>query len=107
MGKKNILALEFGGDFIYVILVYDIVADEEGAKVSRNIYKITKRYLYPVQKSVFEGNLSELNFQKLKHELNKYIRKDRDSLIIFISRDEKWLNKQFLGVEDDNTNNIF
>lgn len=107
MGKKNILGLKFGGDFIYVILVYDIVADEEGAKVSRNIHKITKRYLYQVQKSVFEGNLSEFNFQKLKHELNKYIRKDRDSLIIFISRDEKWLNKQFLGVEDDNTNNIF
>ncbi len=92
---------------MYIVLVYDIISDEEGAKVSRNVFKICKKYLTNVQKSVFEGNLTELNYMKLKMELNRYIRKDRDSLLVFKSRDERWLEKEFLGMIDDKTSNFF
>ena len=92
---------------MYVVLVYDIVTDEGSARVSRNIFKTCKKYLTHIQKSVFEGNLSELNLLKLKSELNNYIRKDRDSLLVFISRSEKWLEKEFLGIIDDKTSNFF
>ncbi len=44
---------------------------------------------------------------KLKMELNRYIRKDRDSLLVFKSRDERWLEKEFLGMIDDKTSNFF
>lgn len=92
---------------MYVILIYDILADKGGAKVSRNVFKICKRYLTHIQKSVFEGNLTQLEYLKLKSELNNYIRQDRDSLIIFKSRNDRWLEKEFLGIEDDKTSNFF
>ncbi len=92
---------------MYVILLYDIVADEEGARVSRNIFKICKKYLTHIQKSVFEGNLTQLDYLKLKSELDAYIRQDRDSLIIFKSRNERWLEKEFLGIVDDKTSKFF
>lgn len=106
--RKITLGLGFGGDIImYVILVYDILADDEGAKVTRNTFKICKKYLTHVQKSVFEGNLTELNYMKLKAELNRWIRKDKDSIIVFKSRNERWLDKEFLGLIDDKTSNFF
>lgn len=92
---------------MYVVLIYDIISDEGGSKAQRRTFKTCKKYLTHIQKSVFEGNLSELKLMELKKELDKYIRHDRDSLIIFKSRDEKWLDKEFLGVEDDKTSNFF
>lgn len=87
--------------------MYDIIMDESGPKVHRNIFKICKKYLTHIQKSVFEGNLTELNLMKLKSELDRYIRKDKDSLIIFKSRNERWLEKEFMGLVDDKTSNFF
>ena len=92
---------------MYIVLMYDIMMDEGGAKVQRNTFKICKKYLTHIQKSVFEGNLTELNLMKLKKELNKYIRDSKDSFIIFKSRDERWLEKEFLGLVDDKTSNFF
>ncbi len=92
---------------MYVLLIYDIIADEKGPYISRNIFKICKRYLTNIQKSVFEGKLTELQLYSLKSELKKYIRKDKDSIIIFSSRSEKWVKKEFLGKEDDLNSNIF
>ena len=44
---------------------------------------------------------------KLKAELDRYIRKDKDSVILFKSRSQQWLDKEFLGmVEDDKTSNF-
>lgn len=92
---------------MYIILMYDIVTDENGPKVARNTFKICKKYLTHIQKSVFEGNLTKLQLMKLKLELKKNIRDDRDSLIIFKSRSEKWLEKEFLGMVDDKTTKFF
>lgn len=87
--------------------MYDILMDKEGAKIQRKSFKTCKQYLTHIQNSVFEGNLSEVNLMKLKKELSKYIRKDKDSFIIFKSRNEKWMNKEFWGLEDDKTSNFF
>jgi CRISPR-associated protein Cas2 len=92
---------------MYIVLVYDIIADEQGPRISRNVFKICKKYLTNIQKSTFEGNLTQLNYMKLKNELSGYIRKDKDSLLIFKSRDEKWLEKEFLGILDEKTSNFF
>ncbi len=86
---------------MYCILIYDIEMNDGGAKVSRNVFKICKKYMTHIQKSVFEGELSELQCMKLNAELAKYIRQDTDSVIIFKSRNEKWLDKEFWGLEDD------
>ncbi|WP_282926155.1 CRISPR-associated endonuclease Cas2 [Helcococcus kunzii] len=88
---------------MYIILIYDIPLEDGGAKVSRNTFKICKKFLNHVQKSVFEGEISELQYLKLKKELSKFIRKDADSVITFHSNNSKWLKKDFLGVEIDAT----
>ncbi|MCI8411450.1 MAG: CRISPR-associated endonuclease Cas2 [Clostridia bacterium] len=93
---------------MYVILVYDINLEEkEGQKVLRNVYKICKKYLVHIQNSVFEGELLESQMLKLETELNRYIRDDKDSVIVFKSRSQRWLDKKFLGmIEDDKTSNF-
>lgn len=93
---------------MYLILVYDIQTDDEdGAKVSRKVFKTCKRYLYHIQKSVFEGELSEVQYLQLKTELFDILRKNKDSCIVFKSRSEKWLEKEFLAKEEiDKTSNF-
>ena len=64
------------------------------------------KYLTHIQNSVFEGNLSKANSIAMKKELAQYVRKDKDSVIMFHTRDERWLNKDFLGIEEDKTSNF-
>ncbi|HHU16688.1 MAG: CRISPR-associated endonuclease Cas2 [Anaerovoracaceae bacterium] len=92
---------------MYVVLIYDIADDENGAKASRNIFKTCKKYLTHVQKSVFEGDITPALLQQLKLELNNHIRKDKDSVIIFKSREERWMQKEFWGKKDEKTSNFF
>lgn len=91
---------------MYIILIYDISIDDNGAKNLRHVFKICKRYLSHVQHSVFEGELTEAELFKLKTELYPNIRENYDSLIIFKSRQEKWLQKEFLGRKEDLTGNF-
>ena len=99
--------LKCGGK-MYVILVYDInLEDKEGQKVLRNVFKICKKYLVHIQNSVFEGELLDSQAIKLKAELDRYIRKSKDSVILFKSRNQRWMEKEFLGmIEDDKTDNF-
>ena len=99
--------LKCGGN-MYVILVYDInLEDKEGQKVLRRVFKTCKKYLVHIQNSVFEGELLESQALKLKSELNRWIRDDKDSVIFFKSRSHRWLEKEFWGkMEDDVTDNF-
>jgi len=90
---------------MYVILVYDIsdTASKNGSRVLRNVYKICKKYLTHIQNSVFEGELSQAQLLKLKHELNVHLRSEEDSCIVFYGRSTKWMNKEFFTkkIEDN------
>ena len=88
---------------MYVILVYDIKMDDEGSKIWRNTFKICKRYLIHIQNSVFEGDLTKVQIASVQMELKKYIRKDKDSVILFKSRDAKWLEREMWGIHEDLT----
>ncbi len=90
---------------MYVILVYDIKS-EGGAKIWRKTFKTCKRYLSHIQNSVFEGEISEAQLLQLKYELNGIIRKDDDSIIVFKSRNEKWIPKEMWGIQEDATGNF-
>ncbi|MFA9378762.1 MAG: CRISPR-associated endonuclease Cas2 [Lachnotalea sp.] len=91
---------------MYVILVYDISGNENGQKVLNKTFKICKKYLSHIQNSVFEGELTEVQILKLHKELDSVIRKDIDSVILFQSRNERWLEKSMWGVQDDLTSNF-
>lgn len=93
---------------MYVILMYDIDLNEkEGQKVLRRVFKTCKKYLVHIQNSVFEGELLDSQVLKLKNELSKDIRKDKDSVLLFKSRNQRWMEKEFWGIiEDDKTDNF-
>lgn len=93
---------------MYVILVYDInLEDKEGQKVLRKVFKTCKKYLIHIQNSVFEGELLESQAIKMKNELDTYIRNSKDSVILFRSRSQKWLEKEFLGKEEEDVTSNF
>lgn len=104
---KNTKHLKFGGEGMYVNLIYDISIENGGAKVWRNVFKICKKNLTHVQKSVFEGEITPALLVKLRMELDKYIRDDQDSVIVFSSRQQRWLEKEFWGLTDEKTSNFF
>ena len=91
---------------MYVVFVYDVSQEENGARRWSRIFKICKKYLTQIQNSVFEGELSKAQLAQLQKELNEYINKELDSVIIFKSRQEKWLDKEFWGRNDDLTSFI-
>ena len=91
---------------MYIVLVYDVSQEENGARRWSRIFKICKKYLTHIQNSVFEGELSKGQLAQLQKELKEYIDKELDSVIIFTSRQEKWLDKEFWGRKDDLTSFI-
>lgn len=88
---------------MYVVLVYDINQNNNGQKRWSHVFNICKKYLSHIQNSVFEGEISKVQLTKLQYELKPYIDKKLDSVIIFKSRQERWLDKEFWGKEDDKT----
>ncbi len=78
---------------MYVILVYDI-----NEKRVNKILKLCRRYLHWIQNSVFEGEITEVKLKELLASAHN-IMEDKDSLIIFKSRDSKWLEKEIHGQE--------
>jgi len=79
---------------MYIILVYDI-----GEKRVGKMLKLCRRYLNWIQNSVFEGEISAVKLQEMLEQAKKVIKPEEDSIIIFKSREEKWLDKQIIGVE--------
>ncbi len=82
---------------MYVILVYDISQTDKDQKRWNRVFKLCKQYLIHVQNSVFEGEISKANLFKLEHDINNEINQEMDSVIIFKSRNERWLDKEILG----------
>lgn len=92
---------------MYIILVYDINTEtSEGQKRVTKMFKLCKQYLFHIQKSVFEGEITKAKLEELKIKINNLINKEKDSVIIFINREAKWLNKVLLGIQIDKTDNF-
>lgn len=91
---------------MYVVLVYDVSKDENGQKRWSHIFKICKKYLSHIQNSVFEGEISVVQLTKMKQELEPYINSRLDSVVVFKSRQQKWLDKELWGKQDDLTDFI-
>ncbi|EOT28169.1 CRISPR-associated endonuclease Cas2 [Enterococcus saccharolyticus] len=92
---------------MYIILIYDISTEGSGARISRNVFKICKKYLTHVQKSVFEGELTQSKLKKLQIELSEFIRDDMDSVVVFNSTQRRWLKKDFWGMNEEEKTSTF
>ncbi len=77
-----------------------------GQKRVGKMLKLCRRYLNWIQNSVFEGEMTEVQLKELLYEVRRIMNEDEDSLILFKNRDQKWLDKQIVGVERQSTNNF-
>lgn len=79
---------------MYIILVYDI-----GERRVTKMLKLCRQYLNWIQNSVFEGEITEVKLKELISKAKKIMKESDDSLIIFKSREERWLQKEIIGQE--------
>jgi CRISPR-associated protein Cas2 len=61
--------------------------------------KLCRQYVNWIQNSVFEGEISEPKLKELKLRAMELMEVKTDSLIIFYTRQEKWLEKEVVGKE--------
>ena len=64
---------------MFVILSYDA-----GSERLSKIRKTCKKYLLPVQRSVFEGHLTEKNLRLLKEDIAHVIDPERDHVVLYL-----------------------
>lgn len=86
---------------MYTIIVYDV--GEE--RVSR-VCKYLRRFLNWVQNSVFEGELTVGQIERVKAGLDDIIDTNEDSIYFYVARNKKWLKKEVLG-QNKNLNDSF
>lgn len=86
---------------MYVILVYDMKQQRVG-----RMLKLCRRYLHWIQNSVFEGEISEVKLAELLAKARDILDEDEDSLILFKSRTQQWLEKEVVGRERSPLDNL-
>ncbi len=87
---------------MYVIVVYDVDQKRCG-----KMLKLCRGYLHHIQNSVFEGEITEARLEELKIKAKKIMNEEEaDSLIVFKSRNEKWLDKEVVGADKRPVDNV-
>lgn len=86
---------------MYVILVYDVGQERVG-----KMLRLCRRYLHWIQNSVFEGEITEVKLKELEIKALDLMDVQYDSLIIFSSREARWLDKKIVGMERGPTDNF-
>jgi len=87
---------------MFVIMVYDV-----GAERLPKVLSIGRRYLTWIQNSVFEGEISDANFMRLKDKLSKVIDKEHDAITFYILRTTAYMKKENLGILKGESTTIF
>jgi CRISPR-associated protein Cas2 len=86
---------------MYVILVYD-VGEERVARAC----KFCRRFLTWVQNSVFEGELTVSQLKRVESGLKEIMELDKDSALIYVLREERWMDRRSIGVKKGEPTNL-
>lgn len=86
---------------MYAILVYDF-----GEKRVGKMLKLCRKYLNWVQNSVFEGEITEVRLKEMLSLAEKFMNKEEDSIILFKSPTQVFMNKEIIGKERCSTDNF-
>lgn len=86
---------------MYVILVYDVKQVRGG-----RMLKLCRRYLNWIQNSVLEGEITEVKLRELLGKARSFLDEKEDSVIIFKSRTQQWLDKEIIGQERNSLDNF-
>ncbi|RDI90473.1 CRISPR-associated protein Cas2 [Thermosipho africanus Ob7] len=76
---------------MFVILYYDV-----NVKRVSKMLKVCRKYLTWVQNSVFEGEISYSNLERLKSEIRKIV-KDEDSVVLYVFNQMLYSEREVLG----------
>ncbi len=87
---------------MYYIAVYDI-ADKR--RLPR-VLKIFRRFMFWIQNSSFEGELTEGQFKELKKNLKEVVKKEEDSILFFYSEKKKYISREVMGFEKNEITNF-
>jgi CRISPR-associated protein Cas2 len=79
---------------MYIIIVYDAVP-KRGAK----LLKYLRQHLIWIQNSVFEGEVTESNFAKIKAGIKEIINDKKDSVIIYTFDSMNYTSREVVGIE--------
>lgn len=79
---------------MYLIIVYDIKVD----RVNK-VKSFLRQYLYWIQNSVFEGEVTKSEFKIIKDGLKEIIEEDEDSIILYNFQMKKMMNREVMGIE--------
>jgi CRISPR-associated protein Cas2 len=77
---------------MYVVIVYDV-----SVKRVNNVKKFLRQHLHWIQNSVFEGEVTRAEFERIKAGLKDIIDEDEDSVIVYRLRSMP--EREVLGVE--------
>jgi len=86
---------------MFIIVVYDF-----GVKRVAKALKTTRKYLNWVQNSVFEGEISNANYVKLKKELQALMNPEEDSVIFYTFRTKRYSKREEFGLKKGGEENI-
>ncbi len=86
---------------MYVIVVYDIAVERIDA-----VRKYLKKYLFWKQNSVFEGELTRAELERIKTDLKDMIDEKQDYVIFYILRDEKAVKRFEMGEPKVDISNV-
>lgn len=86
---------------MFVIIVYDVSVERVNKMKS-----YLRQHLNWVQNSVFEGEITDSKFRELKNGINSIIKKDKDNVIIYISKSDKFLIRETIGTPKSDISNI-
>lgn len=86
---------------MYVIVVYDIQVERIDA-----IRQFLKKYLYWIQNSVFEGELTASELEEIKQGIRELIDKENDYVLIYRFRNQELVEKEVLGTPKSEPSNI-
>ena len=84
---------------MFVIVTYDV-----SAKRVVSVMKTCRKYLTHVQKSVFEGMITEGKLNQLKKELSQIIKCSEDEICIYKIQNLKFTSKEKIGIIKNNDN---
>jgi len=86
---------------VFVIMVYDV----EVKRVNK-VLKTARKYLYWVQNSVLEGDISPAKLEKLKSELKHIINEEKDSIVFYTFRTTRYSSREIMGIRKGGENVI-
>ncbi len=87
---------------VFVILTYDVNQKRVG-----KVCKVCKKYLHHVQKSVFEGEITEARLKQLKREVETIVYTKEDALCIYRLDSVKYASKEQIGMVNSISNIIW